>query len=107
MNKRRIFALALLSLVLTIIGFIVVDEIRLRRPAYGMSREQVRDFLGTPSEIVSRAEVAQYPTPCNKDAIVDAYLYRRKVRESLYVYFNSVDRVECTERAMSFSIVTR
>ena len=107
MTARRIGGTVLILILLVGITFVFVDEMRLRRPTQGMSREQVRSLLGVPSAVVDRAEIARYSIPCKKDVIADAYLYRRKWRQSLYVYFNSSGRVECTQRAMSFSIVTR
>lgn len=106
MSKRRVLALIVLVIVLVCLALLAADEIRLRRPTRGMPIDQVRASLGAPSKIIDRAEIDQYPAACRKDAVVQAYLYQRRFRESLYLYVDSAGRVECTERAMAFSIVT-
>jgi hypothetical protein len=109
MRKRRMFGLAGIALVLVSAGVLIADEVRLRRPKRGMMREDVRSALGRPSEMISRAEIDRYQLPieesCRKETIAEADVYGRKFRESLYVYFDATGRVQCTERAMTFSIL--
>jgi outer membrane protein assembly factor BamE (lipoprotein component of BamABCDE complex) len=111
MTKRRMFGLAIIALVLVSAGVLIADEVRLRRPKRGMMREDVRSALGRPSEMMNRAEIDRYHLPieetCRKETIAEAYIYGRKFRESLYVYFDAAGRVQCTERAMTFSIITQ
>lgn len=68
-------------------------------------------MLGRPSEMMNRADIERHNLPiektCSKESINEAYVYGRKFRESLYVYFDGVGRVQCTERAMTFSIITQ
>lgn len=110
MSKRRMFGLVIIGLVLVSAGVLIADEVRLRRPKRGMSREEVRSALGQPSEMMSRAEIERDQLPvdetCRREPINEAYVYGRKFRESLYVYFDAVGHVQCTERAMTFSIIT-
>jgi outer membrane protein assembly factor BamE (lipoprotein component of BamABCDE complex) len=109
MSKKRMFGLAIIALGLIGAGVLIADEVRLRRPKRGMTREAVRFALGKPSETASRAEIDQYQLPiektCRKETIAEAYVYGRKFRESLYIYFDEAGRVQCTERAMTFSIL--
>jgi hypothetical protein len=110
MNKRRMFGLVILAAVLVSGSLVIADELRLGRAKRGMSKEAVQSVLGRPSEVVRRAEIERYQLAideaCRSQKIDEAYLYGRKLRESLYVYFDATGRVQCTERAMTFSIVS-
>lgn len=106
MTKRRWIGIALLVIVLLAAGALLADEMRLRHVTASMTKEQVLDALGQPSERIDRmrlrAERLPIDTACARSGIDEAYVYRRRLRNSLFVYF--VDgRVQCTER--NFSIV--
>ncbi len=59
---------------------------------------------------MSQFDVTRHQLPvddtCGRDGIDEAYVYERKLLESLYVYCDAAGRVACTERAMTFSTVT-
>jgi hypothetical protein len=108
MSKRRVFGLVIIALVLVSTGVLITDEMRLGRVKPQMTKGDVRSAVGQPSQVMLRAEIDRYHLPmddaCRKHKIDEAYVYGRKLRESLYVYFDAAGRVQCIERAMTFSI---
>ena len=106
MTKRHWIGVALLVIVLLAAGVLLADEMRLRHVAASMTREQVRDTLGAPGERIDkqhlRAERLPIDATCAQMDIDEAYVYRRRLRNSLFVYFAG-GRVRCTER--NFSIL--
>jgi outer membrane protein assembly factor BamE (lipoprotein component of BamABCDE complex) len=109
MSKLRMFGFVIVTLVLLGAGMLIADEVRLGRAKPQMSKDEVRQAIGQPSQVMRRDEMDRCHLPidqtCRQRRTEQAYVYRRKFRESLYVYFDASGRVQCTERTATFSII--